>query len=111
MQAWQQLTGWLQSHLLPCPFKYITGIDCPGCGFQRSVVALLNGQLSRSFELYPPALPLLLVLIYLFADKKFKLDTPNHVVKKTIYMAVGSFILVVYSLKMWHLYIHPHTTA
>lgn len=28
-----------------CPIKFLTGLNCPGCGFQRSVHALLHGQL------------------------------------------------------------------
>lgn len=27
-----------------CPLKYLTGIDCPGCGLTRSVYSLLHGD-------------------------------------------------------------------
>ncbi|MFM6925772.1 MAG: DUF2752 domain-containing protein, partial [Ferruginibacter sp.] len=26
------ISTWLEAHQLPCPFKQITHIDCPGCG-------------------------------------------------------------------------------
>ncbi|WP_345212555.1 DUF2752 domain-containing protein [Mucilaginibacter gynuensis] len=97
---------WLKGHLLPCPFKYLTGIDCPGCGFQRSVLALLQGNLHDSLALYPPAIPLLIAFAYVFADKQWNLDTPTHFIKKTVYMVTASIILVSYGLKMWHLYGH-----
>lgn len=29
----------------PCFFHYLTGLDCPGCGSQRAVHALLHGNL------------------------------------------------------------------
>lgn len=102
---------WLQNHLLPCPFKFITGIDCPGCGFQRSVVALIQGDLTKSFELYPPAIPLLLFFAYGIADGYFKLDTPKFAVKKTMFMIVGSIVLISYCLKMYGLYNHYKISA
>ncbi len=99
------IVSWLQNHLLPCPFKYITGIDCPGCGFQRAIVALLQGDMGKSWTLYPPAIPLLLFFIYGFADKKFKLDNRHNAVKKTLYMLVDTFIEVSYGYKIWHVYL------
>jgi hypothetical protein len=96
--------SWLQDHLLPCPFKYVTGLDCPGCGFQRSVLALLQGDLHKSFLLYPAAIPLLLFFAYGIADGFFKLDTKNSLVKKTGYMIVGTMIMVSYLVKLYHIY-------
>jgi hypothetical protein len=98
--------NWLQNHLLPCPFKYLTGIDCPGCGFQRSLLALLHGDVQKSFALYPPAIPILLFFAYGIADKYLKLDTPKFVVKKSLFIIVGSIVLLSYGIKMWGLYAH-----
>lgn len=36
-----------------CTFKRLTGIPCAGCGSTRSVLALLNGEVSRAFEFNP----------------------------------------------------------
>jgi hypothetical protein len=104
-------TNWLQNHLLPCPFKYLTGIDCPGCGFQRAVLALIQGNLYKSIGLYPAAIPLLLFFIYGIADSYLKLDTPKSTLKKTFYMIIGTIILVSYGIKMWNLYKHYNTSA
>ena len=97
---------WLQDHLLPCPFKYLTGIDCPGCGFQRSVIALIQGDISKSFQLYPPAIPLLLAFAYALADGWFKLDKKKQIVKKTVFIVAASIVLISYSIKIWQLYQH-----
>ena len=102
---------WLQNHLIPCPFKYLTGVDCPGCGFQRSLVALFQGDIQKSLALYPPAIPLLLFFTYGIADAFFKLDTPKSTMKKTLFMIVGSLVLVSYGFKMWHFYTHYKTSA
>ncbi|MBI3509914.1 MAG: DUF2752 domain-containing protein [Bacteroidetes bacterium] len=64
--------NWLQDHLIPCPIKSITGIDCPGCGFQRSLLFLLRGDLIESIKIYPALIPLLLTFIFLFLHLKFR---------------------------------------
>lgn len=93
--------SWLQNHLLPCPFKYLTGIDCPGCGFQRSVIALIQGNLHQSLHLYPAAIPLLTFFAYGVADKRFNLDTQKNVLKKTGAVLLGVLILSSYFIKLW----------
>ena len=103
--------NWLQNHLLPCPFKYLTGIDCPGCGFQRSVIALAQGNLHKSLMLYPATIPLLLFFIYGIADRLFKLDTSKSLIKKSAFMLIGSIILISYCIKMWDIYQHYKISA
>src|ERR1700712_1765683 len=93
------VTNWLQNHLLRCPFKYLTGIDCPGCGFQRAVIALIQGDVHKSFGLYPATIPLLLFFTYGIADKYFRLDNSKSVVKKTGFIITGSIVLVSYIIK------------
>lgn len=94
---------WLQDHMLPCPFKYLTGIDCPGCGFQRSVLALVQGNFHQSLSLYPATIPLLLFFAYGIADRLIGLDNKKEIYKKTFYIIVGSIMLVSYIIKMYHL--------
>ncbi len=96
--------NWLQNHLLKCPFKYITGVDCPGCGFQRAVIELIKGNLHKSFLLYPGAIPLLLFFIYGIADYHLKIDSRNNSIKKAAAIVLGTFILATYCLKLWSTY-------
>lgn len=35
-----------------CLFRLVLGIDCPGCGITRSVLALFSGHLSDSWQLH-----------------------------------------------------------
>lgn len=53
---------WLEMHELPCLFKALLGVECPGCGFQRSLFCLLKGEIGASFCLWPPMLFLLFYL-------------------------------------------------
>jgi hypothetical protein len=95
-------SAWLQDHLLPCPFKYLTGIDCPGCGFQRAVLALFRGDISQSIALYPAAIPLIVIILYTLASQFYKLDTTQNTIRKTAYIGVAALIMVSYGLKMAH---------
>lgn len=56
---------WLEGHMLSCPAKALTGMDCPGCGAQRAVSDLLRGDLSAAWGHYPPIFPLLITLVLL----------------------------------------------
>lgn len=33
-----------------CPFRWVTGLDCPGCGSLRAIHALTNGQLAVALD-------------------------------------------------------------
>ena len=39
--------------LLPCPFHVLTGYDCPFCGAQRMLLALLHGDIVAAFWFNP----------------------------------------------------------
>ena len=38
---------------LPCPFRYVTGLCCPGCGTSRLAVALLQLDFKAAFYAQP----------------------------------------------------------
>jgi hypothetical protein len=95
--------------MLPCGFKAIFGIDCPGCGFQRSCIALLKGHLSESFFLYPATIPIFLAAILLLIESRLPLKN-SKLVRRVLYTSVLTIIFVSYSIKMARLYIY-HTSA
>jgi len=109
--SWLLFINWLQNHLIPCPFKYLTGVDCPGCGFQRAVIALVQGNFHQSFTLYPPTIPLLIFFSYGIFDGFFKLDNQKSIVKKSLFMLVGTIVLVSYGIKIWGIYDHYIASA
>ncbi|MBS7566082.1 DUF2752 domain-containing protein [Mucilaginibacter sp. Bleaf8] len=63
-----------------CPFHYLTGLDCPGCGSQRAIHALLHANLADAIRqnlLLVLSLPILLihfgyVLTSALKGKKYK---------------------------------------
>lgn len=48
-----------------CPFKLLTGFDCPGCGSTRALHHLLHGRIDEAFQ-YNPML-FVLIAVALFA--------------------------------------------
>ncbi|TDG37187.1 DUF2752 domain-containing protein [Pedobacter changchengzhani] len=91
--------NWLQNYLIPCPFKALTGIDCPGCGFQRSFLALLQGNFTQSWHLYPPTLPILLLFVITGFLIQFKVKNRSKIIN-LLAIIVGNFVLISYLVKM-----------
>jgi len=52
----------LENYMFPCLSKTLFGIECLGCGFQRSFVLLLQGDFSGSFKMYPALITTILFL-------------------------------------------------
>jgi len=52
----------MEEYMLPCVSKTIFGIDCLGCGIQRAVFLLFQGEFKASFLLYPALFPLFIFL-------------------------------------------------
>ena len=38
---------------IPCPFQFLTGLYCPGCGGTRAVWLLLTGHVLLSIQYHP----------------------------------------------------------
>ena len=48
-----------------CPFRALTGLNCPGCGTARGLHQLLHGNVLTAFELNPLLVLTLPVLAYI----------------------------------------------
>ena len=56
-----------------CPFKYLTGLDCPGCGLTRAFFSALRFDFKAAFN-YHPLFPIIgIELLYLLFRSYFKL--------------------------------------
>ena len=84
---------WLESHLLACPTKSLTGADCFGCGMQRAVIHLLRGEWKEALVTYPALLPLLLTVALLFVHLVFK-KSWSLAVLKYVYITTVCFIII-----------------
>jgi hypothetical protein len=89
------IISWLEKHQLPCLFKQLTHVDCPGCGMQRSFILLLNGDITGSFIMYPALVPIILLFGFLLLHliKRFKHGTA---ILKYSYIFCAGIIMVSY---------------
>ena len=89
---WSNIVDWLEKHQLPCMHKFITGVDCPGCGMQRAIIALLRGNVVESIKMYPPLIPITIMLVFLWAHTVFKF---KHGAKMLTYLFVINVIIII----------------
>lgn len=94
-----QLTQWLENHMMPCFYKQVSGIDCPGCGMQRSFIELLHGDFIASFKMYPALLPVLFTLCLTAAHLYFKFKNGAVFIKYSFIFTI-SIISISYILKL-----------
>ncbi|WP_163399127.1 DUF2752 domain-containing protein [Flavobacterium fluviatile] len=62
----------LEKYMLPCFSKTLFGIECLGCGFQRSLFLLFEGEFLAAFNMYPAIYTSLVFLSFValhFLDK------------------------------------------
>jgi hypothetical protein len=73
--------NWLERNQLPCFYKKYLGVECPGCGMQRSFIELLKGDLVGSLRIYPALLPTFFLLIFLALHLIFKFQNGAFILK------------------------------
>mgnify|MGYP003676459973 CR=1 len=88
----------LENFMLPCFSKQLLGVDCPGCGLQRSLLFLIKGEFISAFLMYPAIYPMLALFAFLGINKFYPIKHSNTI---TIILMVGTvgFILTNYILK------------
>ncbi len=64
----------MEEHMLPCMNKQLFGIECPGCGTQRAIAFLMEGEFYEAFKMFPAIYTLglffILLGLHLFEKKR-----------------------------------------
>ncbi|MEG9326924.1 Protein of unknown function [Salinimicrobium catena] len=76
----------MEEFLLPCLNKQLFGFDCLGCGAQRALVLVFQGDFFSAFKMYPAIYTILLLLAFLVVNLFIKF-------KKDWYVKAGLIIL------------------
>lgn len=98
----QQQTSTLlsaQDYMLPCLNKKIFGLPCPGCGIQRSLYLLCEGEFTAAFLMYPAIYPVILLLLFLGLSLFVKFRYA-YTIKLMLLGITVSTVTVSYLLKM-----------
>ena len=85
---------WLEKRQLPCFYKSVLGVECPGCGMQRALIALLQGDFVGSLKLYPALIPTIvmlgLLLVHIFYNLK-------HGAKTLVSLFIFNVVIIIIS--------------
>ena len=88
-----------EDFMLPCLTKKFFGIECFGCGFQRSLSFLFQGEFVAAFKMYPGIYPLFALGIFLILNFFFKIKNAEKI-KITLVVLSIAFIVINYILKI-----------
>jgi hypothetical protein len=93
----------MEEYMLPCINKSIFGVDCMGCGMQRSLLLLSKGEFLEAFKMFPALYTT--ILFFLVVVLHF-LDKSRNYLKIIIALAIiNALVLVIaYAYKMRFLY-------
>lgn len=84
----------LENYMLPCLNKKLFGMECPGCGIQRSVKLIAEGEFVGAFEMYPAIYTLIGLLGFVIADKFIKIKYANKII---IGLAITNVVIILTS--------------
>ena len=81
----------MKADMLPCLNKQILGVECPGCGIQRAISYLLDGNFITAFETYPAIYTLILFFGVLLFNSFYKIKYANTLI---IGLAITNVLLI-----------------
>ena len=93
----------LQDYMLPCVTKQVLGFDCPGCGLQRSIALLLQGDFLAAFYMYPAIFALIPLAVVFILNKFLDFKYSNFLIISLSILSV-TMILGNYILKLLNVY-------
>lgn len=86
----------IEDNALDCFYKKTFGLECMGCGFQRSLIHLFRGEWMDSIVMFPALLPTLALLIFTIIHIIFKIRNGHKVILGlfilTVSLMLGNFI-------------------
>ncbi len=88
----------LEDFMLPCLTKKIFGIDCLGCGMQRSALLFVKGDFSAAFYMYPAIFTLIVLFFFTILHLIYKFKN-GHAVILGLFITNIIIILTNYFLK------------
>ena len=82
-----------ENYMLPCLNKTLFGFDCMGCGFQRALFAVFQGQFIKALWLYPAIFPLLLLATTVVLSKFYKFNFYQKTINLLSLISIGTIII------------------
>lgn len=90
----------IEDYMLPCLNKKYLGMECPGCGLQRSAVMIVKGEFVDAFFMYPAVYSLIaffgFVIFNHFKTYKYANKIIITLAILNVVIIVGSFLTKLY---------------
>lgn len=87
----------MEQHQFSCPSKSLLGMECPGCGMQRSFILLMRGEFADSLLMYPGLIPTFVLLIFLVLHLIFRFEKGAKILQwlyiSTVVIVLAKFIV------------------
>ncbi len=86
-----------------CPFKMMTGQDCPGCGATRSLAALLHGNPGVAADhnlLFVLALPVVVVGFVVWSLHRLGVPRPDWHLPRHWFVATAAVVSLFWALRL-----------
>ncbi|MFL1012112.1 DUF2752 domain-containing protein [Flavisericum labens] len=89
----------MEKYMLPCLNKKLFGIECLGCGLQRAVALVFQGEFMAAFKMYPAVYSLIIFVFCIGVNIFFKFNHSNKVIGGLAIISVTT-IVVSYIVKL-----------
>lgn len=94
-----KIINWLESHQQACFYKKYLGVECPGCGMQRSFIELLKGNFHESLSLFPALIPTIALILFLVFHLIFKFKNGANILK-ILFIINATIVVLNYIYKL-----------
>lgn len=81
-----------EDYMIPCLNKKLFGFDCFGCGLQRSVSLLFQGEFIAAFKMYPAIYTLLPLALLITVSFFYKFKNANRIINL---LAIASIAIII----------------
>lgn len=82
----------LENYMLPCLNKTLFGIECMGCGIQRSVILILKCHFIDAFYMYPAIYSLIILISFSILNSFKNYQSGSKII---ITLAVINLVLII----------------
>lgn len=91
----------MEEYMIPCFSKSLFGVECLGCGTQRSLLLLFQGEFVAAFKMFPAIYTTLCFFGFLFLHL---LDKSRNYSKIVISLAIINAIVMIVAYYFKHFY-------
>lgn len=78
----------LEDFMMPCLTKKYLGVDCPGCGLQRSISFLIKGDFASAWDMYPAIFTIIPLVGFFTVSQFIKIKYANKIILSLLFISV-----------------------